>query len=298
MDPRVKTYTMPAAMVAGIVLHQEMAQLYFLTPYIIFVMLFIPFACVSPRDVRPGRMQIMMLLFQLSAGVGMYYLLRPMGEALAQGAMICIYAPAAMASATIGRMLGGDVKSMTTFIILSNLGTAIATPFLFPLMGAHADMPFWSSFAAIVQRVAILLLSPLAAIWLLQWLWPRGHAFVKRHQDWSFYAWAFSLLILIGKTTDNIVKAPTHNPLLEWSLAVAGLIICLVQFGVGHWWGKRNGDPVAGTQSLGQKNTTLAIWLTLTYLNPLAAIAPTSYIIWQNLVNSWQLWKSGKRGGK
>jgi BASS family bile acid:Na+ symporter len=42
---------------------------------------------------------------------------------------------------------------------------------------------------------------------------------------------------------------------------------------------------------VGQKNTIFAIWLSLNFLNPIASIAPTAYIVWQNLINSWQMWK-------
>lgn len=31
-------------------------------------------------------------------------------------------------------------------------------------------------------------------------------------------------------------------------------------------------------------------------LNPLAAVAPGAYVIWQNMVNAWQLWYKGKYG--
>jgi len=45
---------------------------------------------------------------------------------------------------------------------------------------------------------------------------------------------------------------------------------------------------------LGQKNTILAIWMAHTYLNPLSSVAPGSYVLWQNIINSCQLWKKRK----
>ncbi|MEO4837844.1 transporter, partial [Bacteroides uniformis] len=38
-------------------------------------------------------------------------------------------------------------------------------------------------------------------------------------------------------------------------------------------------------------NTVLAIWMAYTYLNPLSSVGPGSYVLWQNLFNSYQLWK-------
>ena len=51
---------------------------------------------------------------------------------------------------------------------------------------------------------------------------------------------------------------------------------------------------ISGGQALGQKNTILAIWMAHTYLNPLSSVAPGSYVLWQNIINSWQLWKKRK----
>ena len=32
------------------------------------------------------------------------------------------------------------------------------------------------------------------------------------------------------------------------------------------------------------------IWVTSTYLSPAASIAPGCYMLWQNVVNSWQIY--------
>ena len=72
-------------------------------------------------------------------------------------------------------------------------------------------------------------------------------------------------------------------------LALGALIVCVLQFWIGRKVGRRYGDAVSGGQSLGQKNTLLAVWLALAYLNPIASIAPASYVAWQNIINSWQL---------
>ena len=40
----------------------------------------------------------------------------------------------------------------------------------------------------------------------------------------------------------------------------------------------------------------VGIWLTISFLNPLAAVAPGAYVLWQNMVNAWQLWYKEKYG--
>ena len=55
------------------------------------------------------------------------------------------------------------------------------------------------------------------------------------------------------------------------------------------------GDKISGAQGLGQKNTVLAIWMAMTYLNPLSSVAPAAYVAWQNTINSWQLYRHQRK---
>ena len=72
-------------------------------------------------------------------------------------------------------------------------------------------------------------------------------------------------------------------------LTIGAGAVCILQFRIGRRFGDKFGDKVAGGQSLMQKNTVLAVWLALAYMNPIASIGPAAYILWQNIVNSWQI---------
>ncbi len=74
-------------------------------------------------------------------------------------------------------------------------------------------------------------------------------------------------------------------------MAITAALICVVQFAVGRYIGGKCGDKVSAAQGLAQKNTVLGIWMALNYLLPVSSIGPAAYIIWQNLVNSWQLFR-------
>ena len=74
------------------------------------------------------------------------------------------------------------------------------------------------------------------------------------------------------------------------------LVVAVVLFSLGNSLGRPYGENISGGQALGQKNTVVAIWLTVTFLNPLAAVGPGAYVIWQNMINSWQLWYKEKYG--
>ncbi len=77
-------------------------------------------------------------------------------------------------------------------------------------------------------------------------------------------------------------------------LAAISLAACIFQFTIGRRIGSHYGDKIATSQSLGQKNTILAIWLTLTYLNPIISVAPAAYVAWHNTFNSLQIYRHEK----
>lgn len=97
--------------------------------------------------------------------------------------------------------------------------------------------------------------------------------------------------MVLGRTVEFLLAQPKENYTVEVLLAAVALVICLLQFTLGRYIGRRFGDTVAGGQSIGQKNTVLAIWMAQTWLDPLSSVAPAAYVIWQNIVNSWQLWR-------
>jgi BASS family bile acid:Na+ symporter len=95
-------------------------------------------------------------------------------------------------------------------------------------------------------------------------------------------------VLVLGRTTAFILDTDA-DIVVELELAAVALVLCLVQFRIGRFMGGLAGDAVAGGQSVGQKNTILAVWMSLNFLVPVASIAPTAYIVWQNFVNSYQL---------
>ncbi len=282
---------MPVAMVVGALLHESIGRLDVLSPWLIALMLFVTFTRVEARELKLQRIHAGQIAIQLVGSLVLYLFLRLCGvnEIICQGAMICVFIPTAMASVVVGGMLGANVTTMTTFTLLSNMSVAVVAPVLFSFVGTHTEMPFLTSFWLVFRRLLMLVVLPFVVAQLLSKVAPKGFDYVRRHQSWSFYLWLCSLTILIASTTNFILAQPAENLRLEIILALVAGVLCVGQFAVGRWWGKRCGDKIAGGQSVGQKNTLLAILLAQSYLHPLSSVAPAAYIVWQNLINSWQL---------
>lgn len=204
--------------------------------------------------------------------------------------MVCLICPTATAAAVITGKLGGSASSLTTYTLLSNLLAATVVPLLFPLVEPHANLGFFAAFLKILGKVFPLLLFPFFLAILLRRFLPSVHQFLIGLKDLAFYLWAFALAIVTGQTVSSLVNSEATIS-MEILIGLGGLLTCAFQF----YWGKRIGtkyhDRISAGQALGQKNTVLAIWMAYTYLNPISSVAPGSYVLWQNMFNSWQLWK-------
>lgn len=271
----------------------------YIMPFMIFVMLFTTFCKVNPREMRIRRWHVVMILFQLvcclAVTLPVHYFPDFGYSVVAQGALVCLIAPTGTAAAVIAGRLGGNETTLTTYTIVSNLVAAVMIPLVFPLVELHSAGSFAEQFALILRHVFPLLICPFLAAWALREFAPKAHALVVKFcGSLAFYLWGVSLVIAIGLTLRSVVNSH-FNPHVLVLLALSGLIVCAWQFGTGKFVGRHYNDYISCGQGNGQKNTLLAIWTAYTYLSPVISVAPSCYIVWQNIVNSWQLWAKGKR---
>lgn len=285
-----KSMMMPLAMIVGVIFYPWMGYITFLSPYLIFVMLFITYCKLTPGDFRPGKFELYLISLQIILAAIAYLLTFFWNRTLAEGVFICFFIPTATAAPVITGMLGGNISKVATYSLVSNGLIATAGPLVLAAIGDHPEITFTDSFILILKQVFPLILLPLALALALRKYSPKFHSYVLKKQQISFYCWCISLLIVVGGCTSFAIQnwTPETTGTMIF-LAFGALCACLLQFKLGRKIGARFGDAVSGGQSLGQKNTVLAVWLALAYLNPMASIAPAAYVAWQNIVNSWQL---------
>ena len=312
----LKNWTLPIAMLSGVLGYFIFANFAFLeptkpfmntlvtylTPFLIFAQLLLTFCKVEPRDLMPRAWHGWLLLIQLiSASLfALFLIFVPMDGSyreVFEGAMVCLICPTATAAAVITGKLGGSASSLTTYTLLSNILAAIAVPLIFPLVEPHADITFIIAFLKILGKVFPLLLFPFILACFFRQFLPRVHQFLLGFKDLAFYLWGIALAIVTAQTVRSLVNSDASVSVEIW-LAVAGLLTCAIQFILGKRIGTAYFDRISAGQALGQKNTVLAIWMAYTYLDPLSSVAPGSYVLWQNIFNSWQLWKKRKNEEK
>jgi len=290
----IKDWTLPLAMIAGAVFYKFFDLLSPSTPYLIFCMLLLTFSKLSPRKVRLSPLHLWLVCIQVVGSVALYFALFNYNTILAESALICVLAPTATSAAVVTGMLGGSIASVTTYTLISNLMVAVVAPILFSLIGTHSDLIFMDSFLQICRKIGPLLILPLFLAWGMQKLTPKTHKKLMSFHGLAFYIWALALMIVTGRTVSFLTKQENPDVGAELLIAFIGLVICIIQFMIGRKIGKKYQKSIAGGQGLMQKNTILAIWMAQSFLNPISSIGPASYVLWQNTLNSWQLWKRRK----
>ncbi len=271
-----------------------------LMPVVLFALLYVTFCKIVIKEMKPKAWHFVLQLIRTSLALLMVIAICLFGKnyetkVILEGAFICFICPTAAAVAVVTEKLGGSIGSLTTYTVIANIFTMIIIPSLFPMVEKGADVSFLYMSMMVFRNVTTVLVVPLLLALLSRKFLPRFVDKVKSVKDLGFYMWCFNLTILMGETLRNFL----HSTVSGWILAlllIVPLAVCLVQFAIGKAVGRHWDASISAGQALGQKNTIVGIWLTLTFLNPLAAVAPGAYVVWQNLVNGWQLWYKEKYG--
>lgn len=294
MLQKYRTLVLPLAMILGFFFHHILEKGNLFVPYLLFAMLLITLCSVNLKEIRFTWLNVWLLVVQIVISIIVFWILQYFNFVLAEGAMMCILAPTANSTVVIGGLLGGNKTTITTHTLICNVAVAIEAPILFSLIGS-SEINFLDSFYSILAKILPVLVGPLILAILLHLFVPKVHAQIKKWQNISFYLWGIALTIVIGRTVNFMMAQDQSSYLIEIYLIVISLIICILQFLVGRVIGRKFRDTIAGGQLLGQKNTALAIWMTQSYLNPIASVAPATYAIWQNVINSYQLFLKKRR---
>lgn len=271
-----------------------------LMPVVLFALLYVTFCKIEIKEMKPKAWHFVLQLIRTSLALLMVIAICLFGKnyeakVILEGAFICFICPTAAAVAVVTEKLGGSIGSLTIYTVIANIFTMIIIPSLFPMVEKGADVSFLYMSMMVFRNVTTVLVVPLLLALLSRKFLPRFVDKVKSVKDLGFYMWCFNLTILMGETLRNFL----HSTVSGWILAlllIVPLAVCLVQFAIGKAVGRHWDASISAGQALGQKNTIVGIWLTLTFLNPLAAVAPGAYVVWQNLVNGWQLWYKEKYG--
>ena len=220
------------------------------------------------------------------------------------GGMILCFCPPANAAPVMSKLLGGNPVLSLKIFILGHIIACFSIPFIFgyfcPPPEGMESLDFLGMSKSIFNSIQPIITIPLAIALGLRSFYPEVADKVEEFQKYTMFVWIANVFVIISKASYDIRKMGFKT---LWDsgefqmMAVLSLVLCILLFFLG-WFFERKSHPIEGSQSMGQKNTMLVIWIAQIYAGPVAALCPVCYVVWQNLVLSWMSWSKKKKSLK
>ena len=280
-------------------------------PIFVATMLFLQFNTISPHDLKFRKWHFIVLAFQVLTFGSLTWMVAamPSGDVriLAECAMLCFICPTAAAAGVITNKLGGSLSDTVSYVVLINITAAVILPIAIPIVNPDTGTSFIEGFTTICAKVFPLLVLPLFLAWLIRYTMKKLQRWLMRFTDWAFYCWGIALTFSIFLATKSLM----NSGISVWTAIMIGVIslVCtIIQFAIGRLAGRKaNGtsdrksikaDEITAGQALGQKNSGFLIWLGYSYMTPVTSVAGGLYSIWQNIINSLELYEQSHRTGQ
>jgi len=299
LSQKSKSIVMPVGLIigilSGVLIPEIVVPANESIPYFIAFMLLTTYSKLDFKEIKVSRMPVFMIIFQYIVSILSFLALYYWNPLFAQQAFICLICPVATSAPVIALMLGANIAVLVSFTLISYVAIAGLAPFLLPLVGGtQGGVPFLATSWMIARQIIPLIILPLILAYFFKKYLPKADSFLQKNHGISFYLWSVTLVLVIGKATTFVLAQPSDMIPVEIGLASISLVACVFQFAVGHVIGSRYDNKVVGTQGLGQKNTAIAMWLAFEYLNPLVSVGLAAYSVWQNIINSTQIYLKGR----
>ena len=308
-----KRFSLPVSLLVGVVSYLMFSQIEILEPIgdvagplfldimpvVLFTILYVTFCKIQIKEMKPRTWHFILQGIRIALSGFFVWLITLTSDAdvklLLEGMFICIICPTAAAAPVVTEKLGGSIGSLTIYTIIANVVTSVIIPLFFPMVEKSADIEFFAAVLMVLKNVTVVLVVPLVLALTSRKVIPSFTSWLAKKKDLGFYLWCVNLAIVSGVTMRNILLSTVSGHTLVL-LIILPLFVTIALFAIGKTVGRPFGDSISAGQALGQKNTVVGIWLTISFLNPLAAVAPGAYVLWQNMVNAWQLWYKDKYG--
>ncbi len=195
--------------------------------------------------------------------------------------------PTAAGAPILAQFLRTDIGFVTTSVVITSPLMALLIPILLPFL-VPIDQPI--AIREVLFPVLSIIGIPLLVGEVIKRTSEKVTRSILKFKDVAFVLFLVNVWLGCGKATHYIL----YEQYEEWTtlalIALVTIITCLTNFKVGEYL-KRMHHPYAGGLAMGRKNTMFALWLALTFLNPILVLGPIFYILCQNVYNSYQILK-------
>lgn len=304
---KLRSFLMIAAIVSGILFPQAHI-LSPLMPFCIGLMMALTFISKVPPQKHGYTFKIEMrafltgvLLCGVLLGIEKVF---GLSRSIVLGGMLICLCPPANSAPVMTKILGGNPILALKIFLVGSIFACFSIPLIFgyfcPPTPGMEHLEFWKFSKTIFNSIQPIITIPLSIALGLRSFYPEVADKITKLQKYTMFIWIFNVFVLISRASHD-VRAMGVQKLWEagdfQATALLSLSLCVLLFFLG-WLCERKSHPVEGSQSMGQKNTMLVIWIAQLYAGPIAALCPTFYVIWQNLVLSWMSRGKKKSSGE
>ena len=256
-----------------------------LIKYTLIAMLFFAFLGIHFSIKIFNRKHLLIALANVLLPCLFYLIALPLGQSLALTAFVISIPPTAAAAPVLAQFMKTDVSFVTAAVLITNPAVAIFIPIVLPWL-MPVDQPI--NFLEVLLPVMTVVGVPLLLSILVKKISPPLTVKLLSVKMTAFYLFLFNVWLACGNASHFLQHEGSDN--IRLLPAVLGLtaLIALLSFQLGERMVKKE-ISLAGSLALGRKNTMFGLWLALTFLNPIVALGPICYIIFQNLYNSYQI---------
>ena len=288
----------PAMIVIPLVLGIFFPQAAVLKPLIrwgMIAMLFMVYLQLDLRELKPRMAHWVILVANLAVGIVGYLVFKLFGDReLAWAAFFIGITPTATAAPVIMNFLNGRVGFVVSGLVITNIGVSLA---LLPLIPAVTGNMSWSFALDVFQNLVVIMVLPCVAALILRKFRPEATAWPRKFKMLSLSIWSVLLFIISAGASQFLRSNADVSPFVVVEIAGIAALVCAVNFTLGYWIVPRELRR-EGSQTLGQKNTMLTLYLAMTFASPLAALGPTFYVICHNTWNACQLFMYDRKQKK
>jgi bile acid:Na+ symporter, BASS family len=287
----MKTYLLLISITCGILL--PYGQDYtFLIRYFLMVLLFFTFLDVKINSDLLTIRHFVLLFITIVTSLIIYFVVRLFNIDAAQAAFITAIGPTAIAAPVIISLKKGKVEFAAVSLLLNNIIITLSIPFLLLLVTGNSGSEI--SIIDVLIPVIVTLSVPFLSAQGTKIIAPKIWKFLVEWKDSTFYLLILNIYIATSDASDYIQHSSPDNYGSLFLIAGISGVLCLLMFSLGWFIGGKK-YAAESSQALGQKNNAFTIWIALTYMNPIAVIGPISYVLFQNIYVSYELYIHNKR---
>ena len=250
---------------------------------------------INLAGLRPRREHLKILLANILMGVAPFLVLKKLGfETLALAAFFTGITPTANAAPVVMGFLGGKVEFVLAGFTITNIFIDIILVALLPFISGGGSFGFALK---VLLQIATLVGIPIILAAIARRANKNARNIALRLRTFNFGLWCSTLFVIAARAEMFFENTPDISLGISAKIALLSLAICAANFYTGKKISRRR-YARESSQTLGQKNTTLTIFLALVFGGQNAALVslgPTFYVLWHNLYNALQMYLYDRR---